>query len=64
MEFHDGSHGDHLVFRSGTNFESNLSYLVPYHPGKFQIDWLKHLRVRFWKQNFNMAAMAPTSKAT
>ena len=42
MKFQDGSH---LVFQSGTNFESNLAQMVPYHPVKLQIDGEKCLSV-------------------
>ena len=62
MEFQDGGHGGHLVFPHGTNFESNLAEVVPYHPLKFQIDQLMCLPVTVQKQNFKMAAILFFSK--
>ena len=41
----------------GTNFVSNLAWMVPYHPVTFQNDRQQHLRVRAWKWNFKMAAI-------
>ena len=46
-EFQDGGH---LVFCSGTNFKSNLAYVVGvYYPVKFQIDRLERYQVRVQK---------------
>ena len=44
--------------KTDTNFKGNQALVVSYHSVKFQIDWLKRLQVRVWKQNFKMVAMA------
>ena len=36
-------------FPNDTNFKSNLALVVPYHPGKFQIDLKKLVQIRVSK---------------
>ena len=65
-------HVGHFVFLNGTNFESNLAYLVPYNILKFQIVWQKRRSVRVQRRTFKIVAMAtilffwlaPISKVT